>query len=77
MIFTNPYLAASIPILINIKDMPSYNSIKIPAEDAEKIMHTSLPIPKETSLMGNDYIEYFGSSTIFGNNFSLSINTDS
>lgn len=26
--------------------------------------------------MGNDYIKYFGSKTVFGNNFSLSINTD-
>lgn len=56
--------------------MPSYNSSKISAEDGEKIMHISLPIGKETSLMGNDYIEYFGSKTIFGNNFSLSINAD-
>ena len=27
--------------------------------------------------MGNDHIEYFGRNTVFGNNFSLSINTES
>ena len=59
------------------KDMPTYDSTKIPVEDAEKIMHISLPISKETSLMGNDHIEYFGRNTVFGNNFSLSINTES
>ncbi|MFE3871797.1 VOC family protein [Flavobacterium sp. ZS1P70] len=58
-------------------DMPSYDSTKIPAEGSEKIMHISLPISKETSLMGNDHIEYFGRKTIFGNNFSLSINAES
>ena len=59
------------------KDMPSYDSNEISAEDAEKIMHISLPISKETSLMGNDHIEYFGRNTVFGNNFSLSINAES
>lgn len=59
------------------KEMPSYDSQKISPEDGEKIMHISLPISKETSLMGNDYIEYFGRKTIFGNNFSLSINAES
>ncbi|MBG6110745.1 PhnB protein [Flavobacterium sp. CG_23.5] len=58
------------------KDMPSHDSTQISTEDAEKIMHISLPISKETSLMGNHYIEYFGRTTVFGNNFSLSINTE-
>lgn len=59
------------------KEMPSYDNEKISPEDGEKIMHISLPISKETSLMGNDYIEYFGRKTIFGNNFSLSIAAES
>lgn len=33
------------------KDMPSYDSTKIPA-DAEKIMHISLPISKRDQLDG-------------------------
>lgn len=59
------------------KDMPSKEGKKILAQDAEKIMHISLPISKETSLMGNDYIDAFGNKTILGNNFSLSIDTES
>lgn len=56
------------------KEMPTYDSTVIPPEDGEKIMHISLPISKETSLMGNDYIDYFGHNTVFGNNFSVSVN---
>jgi PhnB protein len=59
------------------KDIPSYDSNEISTEDGEKIMHISLSISKETSLMGNDYIEYFGCKTIFGTNFSLSIGVES
>lgn len=63
--------------LVKYKEMPSKDGRKFSALDAEKIMHISLPISKETSLMGNDYIEGFGKKTIFGNNFSLSIDTES
>jgi len=44
--------------------------------EAEKIMHVSLPIGKKTILMGSDTSETFG-KVIVGNNFSVSINTDS
>ena len=45
--------------------------------DGNKIMHVSLPISKETILMGSDTSEAFGNATVPGNNFSISINTDS
>lgn len=45
--------------------------------DGEKVMHVSLPISRETVLMGSDSSEAFGQATIIGNNFSVSINTDS
>jgi PhnB protein len=45
-------------------------------ERDEKIMHVSLPISKETILMGCDTTEAFGQGVISGNNISLSINTD-
>jgi len=60
------------------KDMPTAeNCAPISAEEGEKIMHVSLPISKETILMGSDSSEAFGHSTVIGNNFSISINTDS
>jgi PhnB protein len=45
--------------------------------EAEKIMHISLPISKETILMGSDSSEAFGHATVTGNNFSISISAKS
>ena len=49
----------------------------IPENEKDRIMHVSLPISKETVLMGSDSSEAFGHATVVGNNFSISINTDS
>ncbi len=59
------------------KEMPpSDHCPPVTEEDKEKIMHISLPISKECILMGSDTSEAFGPPPTFGNNFSLSINTD-
>ncbi len=47
-----------------------------PAEEANRIMHVSLPIGKETILMGSDSTSQSG-DVIMGTNISVSINTDS
>ena len=57
------------------KDMPSERPI--PESQKEKIMHVSLPISKETALLGSDSSEQFGQATIQGNNISISVNTES
>jgi PhnB protein len=44
--------------------------------DPNKIIHMSLPISKETSLMGCDMPAAFGQANV-GNNFNISINADS
>ena len=59
------------------KEMPMPDGKTCPPADAEKIMHVSLPISDETALMGSDSFESFGAKTIYGNNFSLSINAES
>ena len=59
------------------KDMPPMDGKPVPANEADKIMHVSLPISKETSLMGSDSSDAFGHVTTIGNNFSISVNTDS
>lgn len=59
------------------KDMPIPEGQTCPPGEAEKIMHVSLPISAETAIMGSDSFESFGNETIFGNNFSLSLNTES
>ena len=59
------------------KDMPADENCPPPsAEEGELIMHVSLPISKETILMGSDATSFSGNVT-FGTNFSVSINTDS
>ncbi len=59
------------------KDMPAdENAPTSTEEEANRIMHVSLPISKETVLMASDTTASSGDVT-FGNNFSVSINTDS
>jgi PhnB protein len=54
------------------KDIPSADRQNFKDAD-DKIMHVSLPISKETILMGCDSPD----ETVLGNNISLSIDTDS
>jgi len=46
------------------------------AEQGEQIMHISLPISKESALMASDAGGEWGPKLVVGNNFSISINTD-
>ena len=55
------------------KEMPS--ETPVPDAEKEKIMHMSLPISKETVLMGSDSSEAFGGPAQAGDNFCISINT--
>ncbi len=70
-VFGGDFLSVS-----KFKDMPPSPDYPIPEADKDKIMHVSLPISKETILMGSDTSEAFGEDIIQGNNFSLSVNTD-
>jgi len=49
----------------------------IPEADADKIMHISLPISKETVLMATDALESLGQKLTIGDNFSICLNTES
>ena len=59
------------------KDMPPQEGAQMSAADGEKIMHITLPISKETSLMGSDTGGEWSSSFVKGNNFSISVSVDS
>lgn len=60
------------------KEMPpAENQPPVPESEGDKIMHVSLPISKETILMGSDSSEAFGQATVPGNNFSVSISAPS
>lgn len=46
-------------------------------EEQNKIMHIALPIGEGTVLLGSDSSDTFGHATTPGDNFSISLNTDS
>ncbi len=58
-------------------DMPSTEG-PIPDAEKNKIMHMSLPISKETILMGSDTSEALGApKLVVGNNFSICVGVSS
>lgn len=59
------------------KDMPPIDGQSPPQSEGEKIMHVSLPISKETILMGCDNFNFIEQPTKTGNNFSISIDAES
>ena len=59
-------------------EMPPQEGMPPISEDyKDKIMHVALPISQETVLMGSDQGGGWGPEVTFGNNFSISIQTDS
>ncbi|WP_339704961.1 VOC family protein [uncultured Kriegella sp.] len=54
-------------------EMPEDPKYPLSEEDKQKIMHISLPISKETRLMGSDTGGEWAGKTIVGNNISISI----
>ncbi len=71
-VFGNDFLTFS-----RFSDMPSDGSTQTLSEDeANRVMHVSLPINKDTVLMASDSNSQSGEVT-FGDNISISINTDS
>ena len=59
------------------KDMPPGEGGKLQPGDEEKIMHVSLPVSKETMLMGSDTAGEWASGYTQGNNFAISITVSS
>ena len=74
--FYQSVFGGEIPYLGRFKDMPATEGPKISPGDEEKIMHMSLPISKETMLMGSDTGGEWASTYVQGNNFSISITTE-
>ena len=76
-LFYQSVFGGEFPYIGKFKDMPADDNCPPPtAEDAERVMHVSLPIGKETILMGSDSTAQ-GGDVVFGGNFSISITTDS
>jgi PhnB protein len=73
--FYKSVFGGEFPYMGRFKDMPDGD--KVPEAEKDRIMHVSLPISKETTLMGSDTLESFGHAPTFGNNISISINAAS
>jgi PhnB protein len=58
------------------KDYPTEPGQELPAGTEEQIMHVSMPISKETILMGSDAHPLYPPITV-GQHLSISINTES
>jgi PhnB protein len=56
-------------------EMPAEDAKNLREEDMDRIMHISLPISKETVLMGSDTGGEWAADYKQGNNFSISIGT--
>ena len=63
--------------IARFSEMPDNPNCPIGNEDKDKIMHVSLPISKETVLMGSDTSGEWAKKFIQGNNFSVSISAES
>jgi PhnB protein len=72
--FYKSVFGGKFPYIGKFKDMPPVEGKPVPASEGEKIMHVSLPIGKESILMGSDSSDAFGQATVVGNNFSISVN---
>lgn len=75
--FYKSVFGGEFPYIGRFKDMPAEGGKPVPAEYADKIMHVSLPISNETMIMGSDTGGEWSSGFSAGNNFSISITTDS
>lgn len=75
--FYKSVFGGEFPYVGTFGEMPPTESKEMPDEDKDKIMHISLPISRETILMGSDTGGEWAANHKEGNNFSISINADS
>lgn len=75
--FYKSVFGGAFPMVGRFGDMPPQEGMPPLTEEAkDRIMHITLPISAETVLMGSDTMSGT-QSHMEGNNFSLSVNTDS
>src|SRR6478735_328692 len=76
--FYKSVFGGEFPYVGRYSDMPPHEGAPaISAEEGKKIMHMSLPISKETILLGSDAGGEWAPKLVKGNNFAVSISTDS
>ena len=76
--FYKSVFGGEFPYIGRFKDMPPQEGMPpLPKDMENKIMHVSLPVSKETMLMGSDTGGEWAPSYVQGNNFSISISAES
>ena len=75
--FYKSVFGGEFPYVGRFSDMPADAGMPMPESQLNRIMHISLPISQETMLMGSDTGGEWSSGFHKGNNFSISVNTDS
>lgn len=73
--FYKSVFGGEFPYIGRFGEMPP-GETPVDAASANKIMHVSLPISKETMLMGSDTGGEWAANYKAGNNFSISVNAD-
>jgi PhnB protein len=77
-LFYKSVFGGEIPYMGRFKEMPPQEGMPpMTEEEGERIMHVSLQISKETAIMGSDTGGEWAAQFKQGNNFSISITTDS
>lgn len=74
--FYQSVFGGEFPYVGRFGEMPDDEEKKISKKEANRIMHISLPINKETILMGSDTGGEWASGFKQGNNFSISVHCD-
>ncbi len=75
--FYRSVFGGDFPYVGTYAEMPPHEGMPpVPDEMKDLIMHISLPISKETVLMGSDTGGDWAPEWKVGNNFSISVNTD-
>jgi PhnB protein len=75
--FYQTVFGGQIPYMGRFKDMPPGEEGQVKPGEENRIMHVSLPISKETMLMGSDTGGEWASGYSKGNNFTISITAES
>lgn len=75
--FYKSVFGGEFPYVGTYGEMPVQEGMpEMPQSEKQKIMHISLPISKETVLMGADNSSFSGQIINVGNNFAISVLTD-
>ena len=77
-LFYQSVFGGEIPYVGKYKDMPVQEGMPpLPDFMKERVMHVGLPISQETMLLGSDAGGEWANKIVQGDNFSISISTDS